>query len=37
LADGKAGVIISNIETGGAIIVNDKRGELIASLPSTED
>jgi hypothetical protein len=36
-SNGKAGVIISNIATGGAVIVHDKRGKLIASLPSTEE
>ncbi len=36
-ANGKAGIILSNIEPSGAIIVNDKRGRRIASLPSAEE
>jgi hypothetical protein len=36
-ANGKAGVILSNIATGGAVIVNDPRGQVMASLPSPND
>jgi hypothetical protein len=36
-AVGKAGVILSNIDMCGAVIVNDKAGNLIASLPSVPE
>ena len=35
--NGKAGVVLSNIGIGGAVVVNDHTGQMVASLPSTEE
>jgi hypothetical protein len=35
-ANGKPGVILSNIPTGGAVIIKDPLGQIMASLPSPD-